>query len=65
MTLGAPAREFLDFVANSKKRGICPLKRDAERRRVGLTKQAECRGSQTQPPCTGGMIAISSPGFSL
>jgi len=27
MTLGAPAREFLDFVANSKKRGICPLKR--------------------------------------
>jgi UDP-N-acetylglucosamine acyltransferase len=29
MTLGAAAREFLDFVANSKKRGICPLKRDA------------------------------------
>jgi UDP-N-acetylglucosamine acyltransferase len=29
MTLGAPAREFLDFVANSKKRGICPFKRDA------------------------------------
>ena len=29
MTLGAPAREFLDFVANSKKRGICPLKRSA------------------------------------
>ena len=27
MTLGAPAREFLDFVATSKKRGICPLKR--------------------------------------
>ena len=27
MTLGAPAREFLDFVAASKKRGICPLKR--------------------------------------
>jgi UDP-N-acetylglucosamine acyltransferase len=27
MTLGAPAREFLDFVANSKKRGICPFKR--------------------------------------
>src|SRR5215471_10142302 len=24
MTFGAPAREFLDFVANSKKRGICP-----------------------------------------
>lgn len=29
MTFGAPAREFLDFVATSKKRGICPLKRDA------------------------------------
>jgi UDP-N-acetylglucosamine acyltransferase len=27
MSLGAPAREFLDFVAASKKRGICPLKR--------------------------------------
>src|ERR1051326_5104264 len=26
MNLGAPAREFLDFVANAKKRGICPLK---------------------------------------
>jgi UDP-N-acetylglucosamine acyltransferase len=29
MTFGAPAREFLDFVATSKKRGICPLKRGA------------------------------------
>jgi UDP-N-acetylglucosamine acyltransferase len=29
MTFGAPAREFLDFIANSKKRGICPLKRGA------------------------------------
>ena len=27
MTFGAPAREFLDFVADSKKRGICPFKR--------------------------------------
>jgi UDP-N-acetylglucosamine acyltransferase len=27
MTFSAPAREFLDFVATSKKRGICPLKR--------------------------------------
>src|SRR5437867_10302460 len=27
VTFGAPAREFLDFVATSKKRGICPLKR--------------------------------------
>jgi len=27
MTFGAPTREFLDFVATSKKRGICPLKR--------------------------------------
>jgi UDP-N-acetylglucosamine acyltransferase len=29
MAFGAPAREFLDFVATSKKRGICPLKRGA------------------------------------
>ena len=29
MTFGAPAREFLDFIANAKKRGICPLKRGA------------------------------------
>ena len=28
MSLGSPAREFLEFVANSKKRGICPLKRN-------------------------------------
>ena len=34
-------------------------------RRVGLTPQAEFPRFQTQPPCTGGMIAISSPGFSL
>jgi len=27
MNFGAPAREFLDFVASSKKRGICPLRR--------------------------------------
>jgi UDP-N-acetylglucosamine acyltransferase len=27
MNFSAPAREFLDFVANAKKRGICPLKR--------------------------------------
>ena len=27
MSFGAPAREFLDFVASSKKRGICPLKK--------------------------------------
>ena len=26
-TFGGPAREFLDFVASSKKRGICPFKR--------------------------------------
>jgi UDP-N-acetylglucosamine acyltransferase len=31
MKFGAPAREFLDFVANAKKRGICPLKRGDER----------------------------------
>jgi UDP-N-acetylglucosamine acyltransferase len=29
MSLDAPAREFLDFVAKSTKRGICPLKRGA------------------------------------
>ena len=29
MKFGAPAREFLDYVANAKKRGICPLKRGA------------------------------------
>jgi UDP-N-acetylglucosamine acyltransferase len=26
MSFGAPAREFLDFIATSKKRGICPLR---------------------------------------
>ena len=30
MPFGAPAREFLDFVATSKKRGICPLKRGTD-----------------------------------
>ncbi len=30
MIFGAPAREFLDFVASSKKRGICPLKRGTD-----------------------------------
>jgi UDP-N-acetylglucosamine acyltransferase len=29
MKVGAPACEFLDFVANAKKRGICPLRRGA------------------------------------
>jgi UDP-N-acetylglucosamine acyltransferase len=29
MNFSAPAREFTDFVANAKKRGICPLKRGA------------------------------------
>src|SRR5262249_34201342 len=29
MTFGTPACEFLDFIANAKKRGICPLKRGA------------------------------------
>jgi len=28
MNFAAPAREFFAFVANAKKRGICPLKRD-------------------------------------
>jgi len=31
LNLGAPAREFLDFVVNAKKRGICPLKRGADK----------------------------------
>ena len=30
MNFGAPAREFVDFVANAKKRGISPLKRGAD-----------------------------------
>ena len=30
MKFGAAAREFLDFVTNAKKRGICPLKRGAD-----------------------------------
>jgi UDP-N-acetylglucosamine acyltransferase len=30
MTFGPLAREFLDFVATSKKRGICPLKRGTD-----------------------------------
>ena len=30
MNLGEAAQEFLDFVANAKKRGICPLKRGAD-----------------------------------
>ena len=30
MKFGAAAREFLDFVANAKKRGICPFNRGAE-----------------------------------
>lgn len=29
MKFGAPAREFIDFVANAKKRGVCPLKQGA------------------------------------
>jgi UDP-N-acetylglucosamine acyltransferase len=30
MNFGAPAREFFEFVASAKKRGICPLKRGAD-----------------------------------
>jgi UDP-N-acetylglucosamine acyltransferase len=30
MKFGSAAHEFLDFVANAKKRGICPLKRGAD-----------------------------------
>ena len=64
MTLGAPAREFLDFVANAKKTWHLPVETRHGRRRVGLTTSRIPR-LQTQPPCTGGMIAISAPGFSL
>ena len=30
MNFGPPAREFFEFVAGAKKRGICPLKRGAD-----------------------------------
>jgi len=30
MNFGAPAREFFEFVAGAKKRGICPFKRGAD-----------------------------------
>jgi UDP-N-acetylglucosamine acyltransferase len=30
MSFGGAAREFIEFVANAKKRGICPLKRSAD-----------------------------------
>jgi UDP-N-acetylglucosamine acyltransferase len=30
MKFGAPGREFFEFVANAKKRGICPLKRGSD-----------------------------------
>jgi len=35
MNFGAAAREFFDFIANAKKRGICPLKRGATDERAG------------------------------
>jgi hypothetical protein len=31
MNLGAPAREFFDFVARAKKRGICPYKGNGDK----------------------------------
>jgi UDP-N-acetylglucosamine acyltransferase len=34
MEFGAPAREFFDFVANAKMRGICPLKRSGDMEQV-------------------------------
>ncbi len=30
MKFGAPAHEFIDFVANAKKRGVCPFKRGTD-----------------------------------
>jgi UDP-N-acetylglucosamine acyltransferase len=34
MKFGAPGREFFDFVANAKKRGICPWKRGGVRKEL-------------------------------
>jgi UDP-N-acetylglucosamine acyltransferase len=34
MNFGAPAREFFEFVASAKKRGICPLKRGADEKSI-------------------------------
>jgi len=39
MKFRGPAREFLDFVANAKKRGICPVNA-AGQRRDNLTRPA-------------------------
>jgi UDP-N-acetylglucosamine acyltransferase len=39
MKVGAAAREFLDFVASAKKRGICPLKRGADLELLGSAKR--------------------------
>ena len=36
MKLGTAAREFFDFVANAKKRGICPLKHAGEKSEMSL-----------------------------
>ena len=40
------AREFLDFVANAKKRGICPLKRGPARRVFSLTRHRQSKPNQ-------------------
>src|SRR6266513_6318890 len=40
---GAPAREFLDFVANAKKRGICPLSHGAGADTAILRKELSFR----------------------
>ena len=42
-----------------------PVETRRWRRHVGLTTQAGSPRSDAQPPCTGGMIAISSPGLQL
>ncbi len=78
MNFSAPAREFLDFVANAKQARHLPSETRRLRRIVDLTKyiigserhidpyhNGKWRASEPHPPCTGGMMAISSPGFSL
>jgi UDP-N-acetylglucosamine acyltransferase len=44
MNLGAAAREFLQFIANAKKRGICPLKKGE-----GQTPNAESQDPESEP----------------
>ena len=47
-----------------KKAGDLPVQTRHRPRRFGLATQTQSPRCDGQPPCTGGMIAISSPGFS-